>query len=114
MALQEIVVAAAIETDARGGADHDPRADQITAVVGLLNEVAQHAFGDLEVSDDAVLERTDRDDRAVRTAEDLLGFGADGENAAASTRVLPERHHRGFIAYDTLALDVDQRVGGSQ
>src|SRR6202011_5279663 len=69
--------------DARGGADHDPRADQITAVVGLLNEVAQHAFGDLEVRDDAVLER-------------------------------PDRHHRGFIAYDTLALDVDQRVGGAQ
>src|ERR1700730_4824796 len=100
--------------DARGGADHDPRADQITAVVGLLNEVAQHAFGNLEVSDDAVLERTDRDDRTGRTAENLLGFGADGENAAASTRVLPDRHHRGLIAYDTLALDVDQRVGGSQ
>src|SRR5713101_3412381 len=100
--------------DARGGADHDLRADEITAVVGLLNEVAQHAFGDLEVSDDAVLERTDRDDRAGRTAEHLLGFGADGENAAASTRVLPDRQHRGFIAYDALALDVDQRVVGSQ
>src|SRR5229473_4009693 len=100
--------------DARGGADHDTRADEITSVVGLLNEVAQHAFGDLEVSDDAVLERTDHDDRAGRTAEHLLGFGADGENAAAITRVLPERHHRGFIAYDTFALDVDQRVGGSQ
>src|SRR5229473_1711399 len=49
-----------------------------------------------------------------RAAEHLLGFGADGENAAASTRVLPDRHHRGFIAYDTLALDVDKCVGGSQ
>jgi hypothetical protein len=49
-----------------------------------------------------------------RAAEHLLGFGADGENATPTTRVLPDRHHRGFIAYDTLALDVDQRVGGSQ
>src|SRR6266446_2674486 len=79
---------ALFDPTARGGADHETRVDEITAVVGLLNELAQHAFGDPEVSDDAVLERTDRDDRAGRTAEHLLGFGADGENAAAAiTRV---------------------------
>src|SRR5712671_6056572 len=35
---------ALFDPTARGGADHETRVDEITAVVGLLNELAQHAF----------------------------------------------------------------------
>jgi hypothetical protein len=46
----------------------------------FLDEVAQHRFGDFEVSDDAVLHRTNRDDVAGRAAEHLLRFLADSED----------------------------------
>ena len=54
--------------DARRHADHDPRPGQRAPIVGALDEVAKHRFGDLEVGDDAVLDRPDRFDVARRSA----------------------------------------------
>jgi hypothetical protein len=52
--------------------------------VRLLDEVREHLLGDFEVGDDAVLHRLDGDDVAGRPAEHLLGFLADGFDAAVT------------------------------
>ena len=48
---------------ARGDADDDARVRE-AVLVHLLDEVAEHLLGDVEVGDHAVLERPDRADRA--------------------------------------------------
>ena len=63
-------------------ADHDPRAQESAALVGLLDEVREHLLGGLEVGDDAVLHRLDGGDVSRRAAEHLLGFDADRLDAA--------------------------------
>ena len=45
--------------DARGDADDDAGVRE-AVLVDLLDEVAEHLLGDVEVGDDAVLERADR------------------------------------------------------
>ena len=54
------------------------------AVIGALDEVAEHRLGDLEVGDHAVLERPHRVDRRRRAPEHLLGLGADGVDLAGA------------------------------
>jgi hypothetical protein len=54
-------------------------------VVHLLDEVAEHLLADLEVGDDAVLQRPDGLDVAGRAADHPLGLGAHGERAAVRT-----------------------------
>src|SRR5216684_4250029 len=100
--------------DSEGHADHDARPHQEAAVVGLVDEVTKHVLGNLEVGDDAILERTDRDDRARCAPQHFLCFGADREYATSSARVLLHRHHRRFVADDTLTLDIDQSVGSAK
>ena len=97
--------------DARGHADDDARADQGLAVVHLLDEVAQHLLGDLEVGDHAVLQRPDGDDVPGRAPEHVLGLLADREHAV---RVLVDGDDRGLVQDDALALDVDQGVRRAQ
>src|SRR3954451_17566638 len=75
---------------ARGHADHDARV-RPAVLVHLLDEVAQHLLGDVEVGDHAVLERADRGDRPRRAAEHPLGLDADGVDLAGA-RV--DRDHR--------------------
>ena len=40
------------------------------------DEIGEHLLGDLEVGDDAVLQRPDRDDMAWRATEHFLGLAA--------------------------------------
>ncbi len=77
----------------------------------LLDEVAQHALGGVEIRDDAVLERTDRDDVAGRAADHPLRLGPDGEDAR---RGGVYRDHAGFVQDDSAATDVDEGVGGAK
>jgi hypothetical protein len=53
-------------------------------LVHLLDEVAEHLLGDVEVGDDAVLERADRGDRARRAAEHPLRLDADRVHLAGA------------------------------
>ena len=82
--------------------------------MGLLDEVAQQGFGDLEVGDHAVLQWSYGDNRTWRAPQHLLGFGADRQYALGAARVLVHRDHRGLVAHDTFALGVNQRVRGAQ
>ena len=69
--------------DARRDADDDPRTEEEAAVVrGLLDEVVEHLFGDLEVGDDAVAHGLDGHDVRRGLAEHLLGPRADGLDLA--------------------------------
>src|SRR5439155_12140679 len=97
--------------DPRRNAHHHPRLGQEPAMVHLLDEVPQHLLGDVEVGDDAVLERPYRldvgggaPDHPLRLGphrKDRLIGGIDGYNAW-------------FIEDDATSAHVDQRVGCPQ
>ena len=89
------------------------RAREAAAVVHLADEVLDHLLGDFEVGDHAVAQRPDRLDVAGRAADHLLGLFADGEDLLAPA-IDGDRHHRGLVQHDPLALDVHQRVGGAE
>ena len=80
-------------------------------LVHLLDEVAEHLLGDVEVGDDAVLERPDRRDRARRAAEHALRLDADGVDVA---RALVDRDDGRLGEHDAAAAHVDERVGGAE
>ncbi len=77
----------------------------------LQDEVAEHPLGDLEVGDDAVLQRAHGNDVAGRAPDHLLRFGADREDA---TGVGVDRDDGRLVEYDPATPDVHQRVGGPE
>src|SRR5581483_2097365 len=102
---------------AAGYADHDPRAGREKPVVmDTLDELLEHLLGDGEVGDYTVFHRPDGSDIAGRAAEHLLG----GEPhfldhfLAIRTAVLADCDDRRLVEDDSLAPDVDQRVGGAE
>ena len=69
----------ALDGGAAGGhADNDQRAGEAAAAMDLADEVLDHLFGDFEIGNDAVTQRTDGLDVAGRAAEHQLGLFADG------------------------------------
>src|SRR4029077_18461342 len=94
-----------------GYADDDARMNQHTAVVGFLNKIRQHFFGDFEIGDDAVLHGLDGDDVSGSAAEHFLGFAADGDDFAAD---FVDGHDGGLVHHDAFAVRKDQGVGGPQ
>ena len=62
--------------------------------MNFLNEVSKHAFGSVEVGDNAVLERADSDDVARGATDHALGFGANRQDAAG---VVVDGNHRWLI-----------------
>jgi hypothetical protein len=80
-------------------------------LVHLLDEVAQHLLGHVEVGDHAVLERPDRLDRPRRPPEHPLRLDADRVHLA---RALVDRDDRGLGEDDAAAAHVDERVGGAE
>ena len=75
---------------AGGHADHHARV-RPAVLVDLLDEVAEHLLGHVEVGDHAVLERADRRDRARGSAEHALGLDAHGVDLAGAG---VDRDHR--------------------
>ena len=65
----------------RDAEQHPGPRDQADPVVHLVHEVLDHLLGDVEVADDAVAQRPDRDDLGRRPADHALGLRADGEHA---------------------------------
>ena len=97
--------------DLRRHADHDPRASQPAAVVGLADEVLEHVLGHLEVGDHAVLHRPYEEQDARRASEHLLGLGADRLDAVA---LAVDDDHRRLADDDAVRLGEDERVGRTQ
>ena len=82
---------------------------QHLAAMRLLNEVIQHAFGDLEVRDYAVLHGPDGHDVAGRAAQHVFGFLADRLHFAIG---FVDGYDGRLIHYDALAFGKHQRIGG--
>ena len=80
-------------------------------LVHLLDEVAEHLLGDVEVGDDAVLQRANGGDRAGRAAEHPLRLDSDGVHLAAAG---VDRDHGGLGQDDAASADVHERVGRAQ
>jgi hypothetical protein len=79
--------------------------------VHLLNEVAEHPLGHVEVGDHAVLERPDRHDIARRAADHPLGLDAHRDHLAG---VRIERDHARLVENDPPAAHVDQGVSRAE
>ena len=94
----------------RNGNDH-ARTHHAASAVRFADEVREHGLGDLEVGDDAVLERADGDDVARGAAEHALGLVPDGEDFVGAGL---DGYNRRFAQDDALIADVDQRVGGAE
>ena len=73
--------------------------------------MAQHALGDVEVRDDAVLHGPDGHDAPGRAAYHPLRLLADGQHLI---RFFVDGDDRRFLHDHAFALDVDQRVGGTK
>ena len=95
---------------ARRHADDDARVRE-AVLVHLLDEVAEHLLGHVEVGDDAVLERADRRDRARRAAEHALRLDADRVHLAGA---LVDRDDRRLGEDDAATAHVDERVGRAE
>ena len=76
--------------DPAGHADDHAGLGEVATAVHLLDEVAQHLLGRLEVGDHAVLERADGGDVVGGAADHPLGLVADGEDLAGGG---VDRHH---------------------
>ena len=76
-----------------------------------VHEVLDHLLGDVEVADDAVAQRPDRDDVRRRPADHPLRLGADGQDALG---LGVDRDDRRLAHHDPAVADVDQRVGGPE
>jgi hypothetical protein len=59
----------------------------------FLNEVAQHRFGGIEISDDAIFEWPDGQDVAGRAPEHLFGLSTHCQDLL---EVAVNRYHRWF------------------
>ena len=95
--------------NAGGNGDEHARLDQVIPGRGFFNEVTEHFLRDVEVGDDAVLQRPDGRDGAGGAAQHSLGFVPHGQNLVSL-----DGDNRGLSQNDALVLDVDQRVGGAQ
>ena len=93
--------------DAGGDADDHARLREETALVHLLDEVAEHLLRDVEVGDDAVLQGTNGLDVARRAADHALGLGPDGEHGSAQG---VDRDHGRLVQDDATTTHVDERV----
>ena len=79
--------------------------------VRLLNEVVQHALGDFEVGNDAVLHGFDGDDIAGGAPQHLFRLLANRLHLAS---VFVDGDDGGFVDNDSLTFGKDQRIGRSQ
>jgi hypothetical protein len=81
------------------------------APVHLLDEVAQHPLGDIEVGDDTVLQRPDRHNVPRRPAHHPFRLDTDRNDLAG---IGIECHHRRFIQRDPPATHIHQRVRSTE
>src|SRR5437899_11041209 len=82
--------------DAGGDADHDPGLGEHPPLVHLLDEVAEHLLGDVEVGDHAVLEGPDGEDVAGGPADHPLGLRPDRQDGPG---LGVDRHNRRLVEH---------------
>ena len=111
-AIRAVLHRAALDLrDLRRHTDDDARADEALAAMRLLDEVAEHLLGGLEVGDHAVPHRADGGDAAGRPPEHLFGIAADSFDLVVH---VVDRHDRRFVENDAGAAREHAGVGGTQ
>ncbi len=95
----------------RNANQHARAGDAGIAVMHLLDEVAQHLLGDVEVADHPVAQRTDGHDVGRRAPHHALRLGTDGQHPLGAG---VERHHARLGDHDPTVPHRDQGVGGAQ
>src|SRR5439155_12181225 len=91
-------------------ADHDVRLEDPNPR-DLVDHVAQHRLGDQVVGDDAVSHGTDGAHVARGAADHLASLFT---NRNETVVVVADGNDGGLVEYHTLALDVDQDIGGPE
>src|SRR5439155_11852142 len=86
---------------------HDHARVRPAVLVHLLDEVAEHLLGYVEVGDHTVLQGADGGDRAGGAAEHALGFDPDRVHLAVAG---VDGHHRGLGQHDSAPTHVYERV----
>jgi hypothetical protein len=81
------------------------------AIDDRLEEEPQHLLSDVEVGDDAVLQRPHGEHAVRRASEHALGLEPDAFDFAGS---FFDRDNGGFVEHDPFALDVDECVSGAK
>ncbi len=77
--------------------------------MNLLDEVLDHLFGHVEVSNNTVTHRADRLDRSWRPAKHQLRVFPNGQYILfAISKMI--RNHRRLIQNNAFAFDINQRV----
>ena len=67
-------------SDPGGDTNDDAGTNQRFTVMDFTNEVAQHLFGDIKISDDAVFHWANSNNTAGSTTEHILRIGANGQD----------------------------------
>jgi len=83
-------------------------------VVYLMNEVAQHLFGDVKVGDDTILHGTNGGNGAGSSPEHLLGFHADLKHLLLAVRQFLHSNNRWLTHHDPFPLQINQSIGGAE
>jgi hypothetical protein len=95
----------------RDADDHSRPRQQPDPIVDLVDEVANHLLGHVEVADHAVAERPDGDDVRRRSADHSLRLRADRQHPLGACL---DRDDGRLADHDAAVLDVDQGVGGPE
>ena len=98
-------------SDPGGDADDNARPGGQAAVVHLVDEVAQHLLGYVEVGDDAVTKWPDRLDVGRRASDHPLGFHAHLERAVVAG---VDGDDRRLVENDALTAHEHERIRRAQ
>jgi hypothetical protein len=79
--------------------------------VDLLDEVAEHRFGNLEIRDDAVFHGPNGHDISRRPSQHPFGFFADGQDGSGACL---DRNDRWFTQNNSSISYINERIGGTQ
>ena len=101
--------------DPKGNADDDAWLhERAPVVMRASDEVTKHGFGNVEVGDDAVAQRSHGADRTRRAAQHLLGFFAHGEDPLAPAWVGLNGDDRRLAGHDPTPLHIDEGRGRAE
>jgi hypothetical protein len=79
-------------------------------IVGSLDEVFEHLFGDIKISDHSILHRLDGNDIARCSTQHFLGFSANGFYLVVD---LINGNDGRLVDNDSLASGINKGIGGT-
>ena len=91
------------------------RTESALAAMRAVNKMLEHHRGNLEISDDAILQRPYRRQIARRAPQHLFRLRTISDNLLPPVlRIFRDRHHRRLIQNQSFTTHINQRVGSAQ